>query len=42
VVATAVGVPHPVVLVALAGHAFRLGTCCQTSAEGTHTSELTL
>jgi hypothetical protein len=28
VVATAVGVPHPVVPTTLAGHAFHLGACC--------------
>jgi hypothetical protein len=37
VVATATGVPHSVVLVALAGHTFRLSVYCQTHAEGTHT-----
>ena len=42
VVATAAGMPHPVVLVALTGHAFHLGTSCQTSVESIHTSDLTL
>jgi hypothetical protein len=40
--ATIAGVRHPVGLAALAGHASRLGAYCQTSAEGTHTSELIL
>jgi hypothetical protein len=35
-------VPHFVALAALAGNAFRLGACCQTSVEGIHTSELIL
>jgi hypothetical protein len=42
VVATAAGVPHPVVPSALAGHAFHLGACCQTSVESIQTSNLTL
>jgi hypothetical protein len=42
VVATATGVPHLVVLAALAGHAFHLSACCQTSVETIHTSDLTL
>jgi hypothetical protein len=37
VVATAAGVPT-----ALAEHAFHLCTCCQTSMESIHTSNLTL
>jgi hypothetical protein len=41
-VATAAGVPHPRVHVALAWHAFHLGACCQTSIESIHTSDLTL
>jgi hypothetical protein len=40
--ATSAGVPHPMGLAALAGHAFRLGATCQTSAEGIHTLELIL
>jgi hypothetical protein len=36
------GVPHPVVLPALAEHAFLLCACFLTSAECNHTSELTL
>jgi hypothetical protein len=39
---TAARVPHPVVLAALAGNAFRLSAYCQTSVESIHTSELTL
>jgi hypothetical protein len=42
VVATTAGVPHTVVLAALAGHAFYLGTYYQTSVESIHTSDLTL
>jgi hypothetical protein len=42
VVATAAGVPHPVVHTALAGHAFHLGAYCLTSMEGNHTSDLIL
>jgi hypothetical protein len=42
VVATAAGVSHPVVLAALAWHAFHFGACCQTSIESIHTSDLTL
>ena len=42
VVAIAAGVPHPMVLAALAGNAFHLNAYCQTSVEGTHTSELIL
>jgi hypothetical protein len=42
VVATAAEVLHPRVPVALAGHAFHLGACCQTSIESIHTSDLTL
>jgi hypothetical protein len=41
-VATADEVPHPEVPVALAGHAFHFGACCQTSIESIHTSNLTL
>jgi hypothetical protein len=40
--ATDAGVPHPVVLVTLAGHASHLGAYYQTSVESIHTSELTL
>jgi hypothetical protein len=42
VVATTVGMLHPVVPTALAWHTFHLGACCLTSAEGNHTSELIL
>jgi hypothetical protein len=41
-VATAAGVSHPVVLAALARHAFHLGAYCQTFVESIHTSDLTL
>jgi hypothetical protein len=41
-VATAAGVPHPRVSAALAGHAFHLDACCQTSVESIHTSDLAL
>jgi hypothetical protein len=41
-VATAAKVPHPEVPTALAGHAFHLGACCQTSIESIHTSDLAL
>jgi hypothetical protein len=36
VVATMAGVPHHVVLAALAGNAFHLDAYCQTFADGTH------
>jgi hypothetical protein len=42
VVATTTRVPHPGVPAALAGHAFHLGACCQTSVESIHTLDLTL
>ena len=38
----AVGVPYPVVLAALARHAFHLDACFQTSVESIHMSDLTL
>jgi hypothetical protein len=41
-VTTAAGVPRPVVLAALAVHAFHLDAYCQTSVESIHTSDLTL
>jgi hypothetical protein len=40
--ATAAGVPHPMVPAALAGHAFDLGAYYQTSVESIHTSDMTL
>jgi hypothetical protein len=42
VVATAIRVPHPRVLAALAGHAFHLGAYCLTSIESIRRSDLTL
>jgi hypothetical protein len=41
-VATAARVPDPVVLAALARHAFHLGGYCHTSVESIYTSDLTL
>jgi hypothetical protein len=40
--ATAAGVPHLAFPAALAGHAFHLCSCCLTSVEDNHTSELIL
>jgi hypothetical protein len=40
--ATVAGVLHTIGLVPPAGHALCLGAYCRTSAEGAHTSELTL
>jgi hypothetical protein len=42
VVVIVAGVPHPMVIAALARHTFHLGACCQTSVESIHTSDLTL